>query len=69
MKTILITGTTSGIGRSLSKIFARDNYHIILVSRNREKLLLQQKELQDSNNLIDIVTCDLEQQNAAQECQ
>jgi len=67
MKTVLITGTTSGIGYSLSENFARKCYHVILVSRNPEKLLLQQKKLQASNNQIDIVVCDLEQQNAAQE--
>lgn len=66
MKTILITGTTSGIGYSLSSIFAKSKNHIILVSRNEEKLYAQQKKLQSSHNRIDIIACDLGQHDAAQ---
>jgi len=34
----LITGGTSGIGRELAKIFAREHYNLILVARNGQEL-------------------------------
>lgn len=42
-KTVLITGATSGIGYEFSKIFMENNYDVILVGRNLEKL----SELED----------------------
>ncbi|MDB5229098.1 MAG: hypothetical protein JWN78_3291 [Bacteroidota bacterium] len=37
-RTALITGATSGIGYELAKLFAADNYHLIIVSRQPQKL-------------------------------
>ena len=37
-KTALITGASAGIGYELSKIFAKNGYNLVLVSRNKEKL-------------------------------
>ena len=34
----LITGATSGIGYELAKLFAQDEYNLILVSRTKEDL-------------------------------
>lgn len=67
MKTVLITGTTSGIGYSLSKLFADKGFHVILISRNADKLIEQQQKLQHENNLIDIIACDLQQAGAAKQ--
>jgi short-subunit dehydrogenase len=36
-KTALITGATKGIGYELAKLFAKDNYNIIMVSRSSER--------------------------------
>lgn len=44
-KTVLITGTTSGIGYSFSKIFAQKGFNLVLVSRNKQKLEQQKEEL------------------------
>ena len=38
MKTVLITGASSGIGYALSKIYAKNSYNLILVARREEKL-------------------------------
>jgi len=37
-KTVLITGGTEGIGFELARIFAREHYDLILVSRTQDKL-------------------------------
>jgi short-subunit dehydrogenase len=42
---VLITGATTGIGYELSKLFAHDGHHLVLVARNKELLLQRQKEL------------------------
>jgi short-subunit dehydrogenase len=37
-KTALITGASSGIGRELTRLFAKDGYNLVLVGRNEEML-------------------------------
>jgi uncharacterized protein len=37
-RTALITGASGGIGYELSKMFAADGYHVVLVARNGKKL-------------------------------
>ncbi len=48
MKTALITGGTQGIGYELAKCFAKDGYHLVLVSRNKQKLLDVQQYLEQN---------------------
>lgn len=45
MKTVLITGTTSGIGYELANIFSSKGYNLITVSRNEKKLIEQKDNL------------------------
>lgn len=37
-KTALITGASSGFGHEFAKLFAKDGYDVVLVSRNEERL-------------------------------
>ena len=45
MKTVLITGATSGIGRATARLLAQNNYRIILCGRRLERLHELEKEL------------------------
>ncbi|WP_207423093.1 SDR family NAD(P)-dependent oxidoreductase [Desertivirga brevis] len=46
-KYALVTGGTAGIGYELAKLFAKDGYNLVLVSRNEYELARTQAELQD----------------------
>jgi len=54
-KNVLITGGTSGIGFELAKLFAKDNYNIIIVARKPDELKQAAAQLQKLNS-IDVTT-------------
>ena len=44
-KTILITGSTSGIGEAVARNFLKKGYHLILIYRKKSKIKKWQKLL------------------------
>ena len=67
-KTVLITGASTGIGYELAKLFARDNYNLILVARSKEKLEKLAEELTAKYNcLVTVIKKDLSNENSAME--
>ena len=65
MDTVLITGTTSGIGKAFVEKFASMGNNIILVSRNRDKLQQQQIDLQSRYQIsVEYISCDLAEVDA-----
>lgn len=68
MATVLITGSTSGIGYSLCKIFARNGYNLITVARNLEKLNSDAELFKNEYSVnVEMVQKDLVNPNAAKE--
>lgn len=53
-KYALITGATSGIGYELAKLFAENNYNLIIVARKHDDLINKQNELTKYG--IDVIT-------------
>ena len=66
MGNVLITGTTSGIGKAFAEKFAGMGNNIILVSRDRQKLEQQQLYLQNRYHVtVNYIAYDLVKEDAA----
>lgn len=62
----LITGASSGIGFELSKIFAKNNYDLVMVSKDRKKLESSANEIKSLHNVtIKQIAIDLSKENSA----
>jgi NAD(P)-dependent dehydrogenase (short-subunit alcohol dehydrogenase family) len=55
MKSVVITGAGSGIGRATALHFARQNYHVFLLGRDARKLRITHLECGDATS----IACDL----------
>lgn len=53
-KYALITGATNGIGYELAKLFAKDQYNLVIVARNNDELEKTATELKQSG--IEVIT-------------
>lgn len=67
LKTALITGASSGIGFELIKLFAKDQINLVLVSRNKKRLLDIQNDILANYNIeVFIFPCDLSISNSSE---
>jgi NAD(P)-dependent dehydrogenase (short-subunit alcohol dehydrogenase family) len=62
-KTVLITGASEGIGRATAKAFAAKGANLILVARNRERLLGLAQELKNDSIKVDVHTADFQKES------
>ena len=69
MKTVLITGASSGIGYEFAKIYAKKGYNLVITARRKNNLDRIKQELESFDTLIcvDIIVLDLSKQNSAKE--
>jgi short-subunit dehydrogenase len=66
-KTALITGASSGIGLELARLFARDNYDLVLVARSEAKMRELGDELAKQHGTkTTVIPADLSKADAAQ---
>lgn len=67
MKTILITGATSGIGKSCAEIFAKESFKLILTGRRKERLEeLSARLSAEYENEIHILNFDVQNKEATE---
>jgi hypothetical protein len=67
-KTVLITGASAGIGYELSKVFAENGYNLVLVSRNKQRLEVIAKEMENQHDIqAKVIPKDLSKSTASQE--
>src|ERR1700710_688770 len=64
-KTALITGGTSGIGKELAKLFAQDNYNLIIVARDQGELDSAVAELGNNGITVETMSKDLSNMDEA----
>jgi uncharacterized protein len=66
-ETVLITGASSGIGRSLADLFARDGYGLVLVARRAAALEELASELARAHHVLTrVIPADLAQPGGAE---
>ena len=58
MKTILVTGAGSGIGRAISKYLSKNTYSLVLLGRNHHNLEATKSSLENPNN-HQCISCDI----------
>ncbi len=68
MKTALITGASSGIGKAFAQIHAEKKGNLVIIARSKEKLLNLKKNLENTYGInVKVIVKDLTKINAAQE--
>jgi short-subunit dehydrogenase len=59
MKTILITGGGSGLGKELALLFSQKGFHLLLIGRNADKLSNVKNMIESQGGKADILTLDI----------
>jgi short-subunit dehydrogenase len=61
MRVAIVTGASSGIGKSVALSLARGGWHVVLVARRLTELLEVQKEIKNLGGSADVVSADVSQ--------
>ena len=68
MKTVLITGASSGIGKETAFVYAEKNYNLILAARRKENLEAIKKEVEEKHQTkVNIFDIDLSKTDSAEQ--
>ena len=55
----VITGASTGIGEQISLKLSHENFHVVLISRSKNKLLKVKKKIENSGNQCQIIVADI----------
>ncbi len=67
MRTVLITGASSGIGKETAYVYAEHNYNLVLVARRKKNLEAVKKEIEEKHKVkVDIFDIDLSKTDSAE---
>jgi len=67
MKTVLITGASSGIGKELAYVYAEKNYTLILAARRKERLVEIKTDIKNKHSVfVEIFDIDLSKTSSAE---
>lgn len=58
-KTVLVTGSSSGLGAHFARMLARVGYHVVLAARRIDALVALKSEIQASGGKADLVAMDV----------
>ena len=68
MKTVLITGASSGIGKETAYVYAENKYNLILVARRKENLETIKKDIEEKHKVnVSIFDIDLSKTDSAEQ--
>ncbi|WP_342429932.1 SDR family oxidoreductase [Neobacillus sp. FSL H8-0543] len=59
MKTIIVTGSGSGLGRELAILFSQQGYHLLLIGRSSKKLTATKNMIESLGGTAEIVVLDI----------
>lgn len=63
MKSIIVTGAGSGLGKELSLLFSQQGYHILLTGRTADKLSAVKTEIEGTGGFADYVELDIQKES------
>ncbi|WHY01761.1 SDR family oxidoreductase [Neobacillus sp. DY30] len=63
MKTIIITGAGSGLGKELSLLLSQQGYHVILIGRSLDKLSAVKVEIEEAGGAADYVVLNVQKES------
>jgi len=67
MKTVLITGASSGIGKELSYVFAENKFNLVLAARRQDRLMDLKKDIESKHQVsADVIAIDLSKTDSAE---
>ncbi|MGG1679633.1 SDR family NAD(P)-dependent oxidoreductase [Neobacillus sp. NRS-1170] len=59
MKTIIVTGAGSGLGKELAFLFSKKGYHLLLAGRSTDKLVAAKDEIEAVGGTAEILVLDI----------
>lgn len=66
VKTVLITGASSGFGEACAKRYASDGCRLILAARSEDKLITLAEQLKSADPALEILSCKLDVRKASE---